>query len=89
MSRSPLELSHHDGSTKTFYGENKDIPASENFVQAMINGRGSYYIVYEKPNFNKDHPDANYVILLDEPSKHLNWAIRSYRGYDRTRITLY
>ena len=52
----------------------------------MVNGRGSYYIVYEKP---KDRPNAGYVVLLDEPNRHLNWAVRSYCGYDRTGITLY
>ena len=51
MSNSLLILSHHDGSCETFYGENKDIPASKKFVQAMVNGMGSYYIVYEKSNF--------------------------------------
>ena len=89
MSLAPLLLAHSDGMTTTFHGENKDIPASEKFVQAWVNGIGSYYIVYEKPNFNKDHPDAGYVILLDTPNMRLDWVIRSFRGFDCTGITLY
>ena len=38
---------------------------------------------------NKDHPDADYVILLDSPDMQLDWVIRSFRGYDCTGITLY
>ena len=89
MTRSPLILYHRDSGTSTFYDENKDIPASENFVHAWVEGRESYYIVYEKPNFNEDHPDAGFVIMLDEPKKHLDWAVRSYRGFDCTGITLF
>ena len=89
MSLSPLLLSHSDGMTTTFFGKNKDIPASEKFVQAMVNGGASYYVVYERPNFNKDHPDAGYVILLDEPNIYVDWVIRSFGGFDRMGITLY